>query len=76
MADDPYVVSVERVIPALAERMFGRGADPARHREIDGSATVREAKHVPSEPLRLGSTFGMHMKMGIWRYEFDALVTG
>ena len=65
MADDPYVVSVERVIPALAERIFPLVADPARHREIDGSGTVREAKNVPSEPLQLGSTFGMHMKAGI-----------
>jgi hypothetical protein len=65
MADDPYVVSVERVIPALAERIFPLVADPARHHEIDGSGTVREAKDVPSEPLRLGSTFGMHMKAGI-----------
>jgi hypothetical protein len=65
MADDPYVVSVERVIPALAERIFPIVADPARHRDIDGSGTVREAKDAPSEPLHLGSTFGMHMKAGI-----------
>jgi hypothetical protein len=65
MADDPYVVSVERVIPALAERIFPLVADPARHPEIDGSGTVRGAKNVPSEPLHLGSTFGMSMKAGI-----------
>jgi hypothetical protein len=65
MADDPYVVSVERVIPALAERIFPLIADPARHREIDGSGTVRDAKDAPSESLALGSTFGMHMRAGI-----------
>lgn len=65
MADDPYVVSVERVIPALAERIFPLVADPSRHHEIDGSGTVREAKNVPSEPLHVGSTFGMSMKAGV-----------
>ena len=59
------VISVERVIPAPAERIFPLIADPARHRDIDGSGTVRDAKNVPSEPLHLGSTFGMHMKVGI-----------
>jgi uncharacterized protein YndB with AHSA1/START domain len=65
MADDPYVVSVERVIPALAECIFPLLTDPARHREIDGSGSVRDVKDVPSEPLHLGSQFGMHMKVGI-----------
>ena len=65
MADDPYRISVERVIPAPADRIFPLIADPARHRDIDGSGSVRDAKNVPSEPLHLGSTFGMHMKIGI-----------
>jgi hypothetical protein len=65
MAESPYVVSVERVISAPAERIFPLLADPAKHREIDGSGTVREAKNVPSEPLHLGSQFGMSMKLGI-----------
>jgi uncharacterized protein YndB with AHSA1/START domain len=65
MADDPYVVSVERVIPALAERIFPLVADPSRHREIDGSCSVRDVKDAPSESLHLGSQFGMHMKVGI-----------
>ncbi|MGZ4676381.1 MAG: SRPBCC family protein [Acidimicrobiia bacterium] len=65
MTDPSDVVTVERTIPAPAERIFALVADPARHREIDGSGTVRDAKNVPSEPLHLGSTFGMHMKMGL-----------
>ena len=66
MADDPYLISVERVIPAPAgAHLPDLLADPARHRDIDGSGTVREAKDVPSEPLHLGSTFGMSMKAGI-----------
>ena len=67
MPDNPDVVSVERIIPALAERIFPLLADPARHREIDGSGTVRDVKpgSAPSEPLKLGSKFGMKMKMGL-----------
>lgn len=58
------VVTVERVIPAPAERIFDLLADPTRHREIDGSGTVRDAKE-PSKRLQLGDTFGMSMKMGV-----------
>ena len=57
--------SVERVIPASPERIFAVLADPRRHREIDGSGTVRDAVD-SSEPTDLskGATFGMHMRMG------------
>jgi uncharacterized protein YndB with AHSA1/START domain len=65
MATTDDVVSVERVIAAPAERIFAVLADPTRHHEIDGSGTVRDAKDVPAEPLQLGSTFGMSMRMGI-----------
>jgi len=58
------VVSVERVIPAPAERIFALLADPHRHRDIDGSGTVREAKNVPDR-LKLGESFGMDMRLGI-----------
>jgi uncharacterized protein YndB with AHSA1/START domain len=61
-ADD--VESVERTIPAPPEKIFDLLADPARHRDIDGSGSVREAKQ-GSERLALGSEFGMSMKMGI-----------
>lgn len=61
MAD---VVSVERVIPAPASAIFALLADPARHRDIDGSGTVQAAK-ASGERLALGSTFGMSMKMGV-----------
>ena len=64
MADGDDVVSVERVIPAPPEKIFDLLADPARHRDIDGSGTVRDAK-AGSERLALGSSFGMAMKMGI-----------
>ncbi|MFM8302698.1 MAG: SRPBCC family protein [Actinomycetota bacterium] len=58
------VETVERVIPASPETIFAILADPARHHEIDGSGTVREAKDVPPR-LELGATFGMSMKLGI-----------
>jgi uncharacterized protein YndB with AHSA1/START domain len=64
VTDTTDTVSVERVIPAPPEAIFDLLADPARHREIDGSGTVRAAKGEP-ERLRLGSTFGMSMRMGM-----------
>ena len=54
------VVSVERVIPAPAEEIYAILSDPARHKEIDGSGTVREANTEHTE-LRLGDEFGMDM---------------
>lgn len=57
-------VSVERLIPAPAEAIFALIADPARHRDIDGSGTVRDAKPGASR-LTKGSTFGMSMKWGV-----------
>lgn len=63
MADSNDVATVERVIPAPAKKIFDLLADPARHQDIDGSGTVREAPR-GSERLTLGSTFGMSMKLG------------
>ena len=64
MATSSDTVSVERIIPAAPEKIFDLLADPARHQEIDGSGTVRNAK-AGSERLALGSKLGMSMKMGI-----------
>lgn len=61
---DQDVVTVERLIPAPANKIFELIADPTRHRDIDGSGTVRTAKGT-SDPLKLGSKFGMSMKMGL-----------
>lgn len=63
MTDANEVVSVERVIPAPPEKIFELLANPARHREIDGSGTVRDPEH--TERLKLGSTFDMKMKLGV-----------
>ncbi len=64
MAHDQDVQSVERVIPAPAEAIFDLLVDPTRHRDFDGSGTVREAKG-PSRRLELGDRFAMSMKMGV-----------
>jgi uncharacterized protein YndB with AHSA1/START domain len=58
------VETVERFIAAPPETIFALLVDPRRHREIDGSGTVRDAKGEPQR-LQLGSTFGMSMKMGL-----------
>lgn len=62
MATD--VVTVERTIPAKAEAIFDLLADPNRHSDIDGSGTVRGARG-GAERLKLGSRFGMSMRMGL-----------
>jgi uncharacterized protein YndB with AHSA1/START domain len=62
VSDERDVVSVSRVINAAPEAIFALLADPRRHRDFDGSGSVGEAKDLPDR-LRLGSTFGMSMKM-------------
>lgn len=64
MTDTGDVQSVERLIPASPEAVFDLLADPTRHRDIDGSGTVRDARGT-SQRLSLGSEFGMSMKMGV-----------
>ena len=59
----PDRTSVERVIAAPAAEIFALLADPSRHRDIDGSGTVREALDGPSR-LAEGDTFGMSMRAG------------
>jgi uncharacterized protein YndB with AHSA1/START domain len=72
MADLQDVETVERVIPAPPEAIFAFLVDPRKHREIDGSGTVRDAKGEPQR-LALGSTFGMSMKMG-FPYSMESTV--
>jgi hypothetical protein len=57
-------VSVERVIAAAPNVIFDLLADPAQHREFDGSGTVRDAT-AGSQRLTLGATFGMGMHLGL-----------
>jgi uncharacterized protein YndB with AHSA1/START domain len=54
-------VSVERVINAPAEKIFALIADAGKHSSIDGSGTVDHSAE-PSQPLSLGSKFGISMR--------------
>ena len=56
-------VSVERVVPAPPQEVFALLADPWRHREIDGSGTLRDTLDGPPR-LHRGATFGMRMQLG------------
>ncbi len=55
-------VSVERVVGASPEAVFALLADPSRHRDLDGSGTLRGAVDGPSR-LSLGARFGMDMRV-------------
>jgi uncharacterized protein YndB with AHSA1/START domain len=64
VTDDRDLRSVERIIPAPPEPIFDLIVDPTRHRDIDGSGTVRAARG-PSQRLELGDQFGMSMRIGV-----------
>ena len=52
--------------PADPQAIFDLLADPQRHPEIDGSGTVRRARGPQAAGrLRLGSRFGMAMRLGV-----------
>jgi uncharacterized protein YndB with AHSA1/START domain len=57
-------ISVSRVIRAPAQRIFDLLADPRQHVLLDGSGSVTSVKSAPVR-LALGSTFSMHMKLGL-----------
>jgi len=65
MPDQRDTLSVQRVIAAPADRIFDVIADPARHREFDGSGSVKEVASGAPSRLSLGSTFQMAMKRGV-----------
>ncbi len=58
-------VSVDRVIKAPAASIFDVVADASRHPEIDGSGSVVRPRGTLPGRLTMGSTFGMHMKLGV-----------
>lgn len=57
-------ISVSRVIPAPAQKIFDLLADPKMHPVIDGGGTVRSPRGDNPERLSLGAKFGMNMKIG------------
>ncbi len=60
---DLLQVGVERVVAASPQEVFALLADPRRHREIDGSGTLRETVDGPPR-LHRGARFGMKMHLG------------
>ena len=60
----PRSISVSKLIHAPASRIFDLLADPRQHVLLDGSGSVASVKSAPKR-LVLGSTFSMHMKMGL-----------
>ncbi|MDQ3611753.1 MAG: SRPBCC family protein [Actinomycetota bacterium] len=56
-------VTVEGYVAASPAAIFDLLADPSRHRDLDGSGTLRGATKAPSR-LSLGARFGMNMKAG------------
>jgi uncharacterized protein YndB with AHSA1/START domain len=57
-------ISVTRMIAATPSRIFDLLADPRQHVRFDGSGSVDSVKSAPPR-LALGSTFSMHMKLGL-----------
>jgi hypothetical protein len=56
------LISVSRVVHAAPQQIFDILAAPARHREIDGSNSVRDPLNAP-ERLFLGAHFSMSMRI-------------
>lgn len=56
-------VSVARVINATAVDIFDILVDPSRHADFDGGGTVIGSKSDAPRRLKLGSRFGMHMRI-------------
>jgi uncharacterized protein YndB with AHSA1/START domain len=58
---DGNTISVERIVDAPAAQIFALIADAGKHSSFDGSGTVDHSRQ-PSQPLTLGSVFGMSMR--------------
>lgn len=70
----PRAVSRRVVVDVPAEAIFARLADPRRHRELDGSGTVRNRVSGPDH-LKLGDTFTVSMKQLGVPYRIKSKVT-
>lgn len=61
---NPRIKSARIVIDAPAAKIFDLLTDPKRHMDFDGSKTIQGNFSGPAK-LKLGSKFGMRMKLGI-----------
>ncbi len=69
-----YVLTVERTIGAPPEAIFDVLSNVGRHSSIDGSGMLQGAASEGVEPLALGSTFRMGMKLSGVRYQTESRV--
>lgn len=70
----PGRVSRSVEVAAPAAELFAMAADPRRHRELDGSGTVRDNIKAPAE-VAVGSKFSTSMKMYGVPYRITSRVT-
>jgi uncharacterized protein YndB with AHSA1/START domain len=70
----PQQVSRSVVVAAPAAELYALASDPRRHRELDGSGTVRDNIEVPAK-LAVGSKFSTKMKMYGVPYRITSRVT-
>ncbi|CAM4314723.1 Polyketide cyclase / dehydrase and lipid transport [Mycobacterium basiliense] len=70
----PRRVSRSVDVAASAAELFAMAADPTRHRELDGSGTVRDNVKTPAN-LVVGSKFSTNMRMFGVPYRITSTVT-
>lgn len=70
----PGRISRSVEVAAPAAELFAMAADPRRHRELDGSGTVRDNVKAPAK-IALGSKFSTKMKMYGVPYRITSRVT-
>ncbi|MGO9522812.1 MAG: SRPBCC family protein [Mycobacterium sp.] len=70
----PHQVSRSVEVAAPVEELYALAADPRRHRELDGSGTVRENVKAPVK-IAVGSKFSTKMKMYGLPYRITSTVT-
>jgi hypothetical protein len=70
----PHQVSRSVEVAAPAAELYALVADPRRHRELDGSGTVRDNVNVPAK-LAVGSKFSTNMKLFGMPYRITSTVT-
>jgi hypothetical protein len=61
---NPWIKSARITIDAPSKKIFDILANPYRHQDLDGTATIRSALSGPNR-LLLGSKFSMAMRLGI-----------
>ncbi len=70
----PHQVSRSVEVAAPAAELYALAADPRRHRELDGSGTVRDNVKAPTQ-LAVGSKFSTKMKLYGLPYRITSTVT-